>query len=744
MFKNLILTSIFILINNSFITAQNMLHFSSFTLKNKCISAETLQEQQVAQVLEHYLNQAFGKNTATNKGATQKCARIYLKISKEFQKTNCFTIRSNESDLYLIAPNEKFLRYAMYTLLEIWGFRKFTANELYIPGVKRFTFPVNTKQTYEPSFDYRTLLYPDAYDADFRDWHKLDWFQDDFAIWGHSFETLIPSKKYFTTNPDYFAFYEGARNAESICMTNDEVFQLIVQNIQNVLDKKPNRRFLSLSQNDDVVFCECSKCNILNAANGGPQGSLYYFLNRVAEKFPKTNITTLAYLHTFKPPVNLKIATTIYPFICPIDLNRGKPISTDNGSTSFRKNLVKWAKKTKNQFIWDYTVSFSNYLSPFPNIHTFSENFKFYKKSKIKGLFVQGYADVPGDLSELRQYILAKLLWDSETDVDKTTDDFLKGFYGKAAIYVKQYLLLLSENQIKSGKNLDIYASPIHAKSSFLNPQAMDDYDQILANASAAVENDPILTSRIEKLRLALEYVYFEQAKFYGNDQHGMFTRSHNGEIKIKDFLNERVQNFFQKCSLYGIYELNEAGLSPKEYYDEWLLIAKNTSQNLGQNIKTSFITPPSDDFIGKGASSLTDGILGYKDFNINWIGWYGNNPELELTTNNLDFNEVKINFLSDQRHWIFLPKKISIWGSNNSDWSLITEKKIDHEVENLEINVEKIRLINENFSKFEKIKIIIENHHTLPSWRKRKNKKPMIMIDEIELFKKSKTCHND
>ena len=33
------------------------------------------------------------------------------------------------------------------------------------------------------------------------------------------------------------------------------------------------------------------------------------------------------------------------------------------------------------------------------------------------------------------------------------------------------------------------------------------------------------------------------------------------------------------------------------------------------------------------------------------------------------------------------------------------------------------------------KIKIVAQNQDDLPVWRKRKNKKPMIMIDEIELY---------
>jgi hypothetical protein len=58
-------------------------------------------------------------------------------------------------------------------LIRNLGFRKFTAGATYIPKLNLVKFP---KRTYhKPSFEYRALLYPDAYDESFRDWHKLDW-----------------------------------------------------------------------------------------------------------------------------------------------------------------------------------------------------------------------------------------------------------------------------------------------------------------------------------------------------------------------------------------------------------------------------------------------------------------------------------------------------------------------------------------------------------------------------------------
>ena len=723
-----------------FLLSYAMMAQSEIIISNKnSIISKSEDAQSAALLLKKYLDKAFTKpfDNISQNIKDDNLSVIILEISdQEKLKENEFVIKSDSKSIYLIAQNPKYLRYAVYTLLEIWEFRKFTATETYIPKVEQLTFLKNSKKIYQPAFDYRALFYPDSYDEDFRDWHKLDWQVDDFGIWGHSFSILVPAKEYFKTNPKLFALYEGKRNGESLCMSNDTVVDLVEKKMTKIIADTPDAQFYSVSQNDDVVYCECSECKKLNEKYGGSQGSFYYFLNKIAKHFPKTKITTLAYLHTLKPPVNLKIEPNIYTIFCPIELNRGKAITTQN-SASFVKMLKNWSVTSPHLFLWDYTVQFSNYMSPFPNFEPFQSNYQLFKKNKVKGVFVQGYADVPGDFSELRQYLLAKLLWDTDIDIKAVTADFLRGFYGKAAPFIGNYLALLTENQSKSNTYLDIYSGPVQSRNTFLTPEAMDQYDKLLEKASVAVEEDKTINLRIQRLRLGLEFVYFEQSKFYGKNQHGMFIVNDKGNKEVKKGLTERVLKFTKSCNEFGIYELSEDGLSPDNYYKEWLEICKNTTTHLGEDLKVSFLTPPSDDFKGKGSVGLVDGNKGYKDFNINWIGWYGTEPSLEIETKKLDFNTLKLNFLDDQRHWIFTPKKIIIYGYENQKWTLLEEKTCDNLTENDQITTKSWEIINRKFSSFIKIKILIKPQTELPSWRKRKNKKPMLMMDEIELYKK-------
>ena len=112
------------------------------------------------------------------------------------------------------------------------------------------------------------------------------------------------------------------------------------------------------------------------------------------------------------------------------------------------------------------------------------------------------------NLTELKQYLLAKLLWSPTQDERQLTDNFLDGYYGAATEYIKRYLDLQSEAVKQSQTQLDIYGNPVGAWNSFLTPELMDQYSTILDSAEIAVESQPELWQRVNRLRLSDEFAY--------------------------------------------------------------------------------------------------------------------------------------------------------------------------------------------------------------------------------------------
>src|SRR2546423_1455722 len=65
-----------------------------------------------------------------------------------------------------------------------------------------------------------------------------------------------------------------------------------------------------------------------------------------------------------------------------------------------------------------------------------------------------------GEMEPLRAYLLAKLLWNPNTDLEKQITEFLNAYYGKAANNVRAYLELLRRQVREKGYHTHIYDPP--------------------------------------------------------------------------------------------------------------------------------------------------------------------------------------------------------------------------------------------------------------------------------------------
>lgn len=73
---------------------------------------------------------------------------------------------------------------------------------------------------------------------------------------------------------------------------------------------------------------------------------------------------------------------------------------------------------------------------------------------------MQGNREKGGEFAELRGYLLSKLLWNPDCDVEKVMDDFIQGYYGISGKYIKQYISLMESELKKSKLRLSMDGEP--------------------------------------------------------------------------------------------------------------------------------------------------------------------------------------------------------------------------------------------------------------------------------------------
>lgn len=584
-----------------------------------------------------------------------------------------FFIATDKQDLYIKGGSGKGIVYGVYTLLEdYFGCRKYAAIPVTVPAKKELQLQQNLMDRQEPVFIYRETYYPAAFDNEYLEWHKLHRFEDLWGVWGHSFFKIVPPQTYFATHPEYYALVNGKRQATQLCLSNEGVYKLMVDHFRKAMADNPDALYWSIAPEDGGGFCTCDQCSKANAEEGGPQGALVRFINRVAAVFPDQNFTTLAYQYTAHPPLNTKPASNVYIMLSSIDAYRNEPLETAPSAAAFRKDLAGWGAITSNLFLWDYTTQFTNYLAPFPDYNNLQPNLQYLAAHKVKGVFSQGSGDTYGDMAAYNAYLQAKALWNPARSAETITSDFLEGYYGKAGPFIGQYLQALTTTLQKTKTQLDIYGNPVNNYKNYLSPEAIDQYSTLLDKAEKAVENNDSLLARVYHARLPLEYTVLQQSRFFGTEKYGYLIPQGDGFI-VNPRWPERVRKFTAQCKAAGVKEMSEGGGDATAYSQEWdNIFSRKWVNSLAFGAKVSLTHPWAEDYPAKGERTLTDGLQGDKDFSINWLFIYGNDliATIDMGTEKT-VKEVQMNFLKDARHYIFPPTEIII--ETSADGSAFT-----------------------------------------------------------------------
>ncbi len=148
--------------------------------------------------------------------------------------------------------------------------------------------------------------------------------------------------------------------------------------------------------------------------------------------------------------------------------------------------------------------------------------------------------------------------------------------------------------------------------------------------------------------------------------------------------------------------------------------------------------TQYANEYNGGGASALIDGIYGERDFRTGaWQGYQDTDLVAVIDLGSVQsLDMLNINFLQDQRSWIFYPTKIECFVSNTNSFSTpLFTKTIASEIPSEKIEIKTIPF-DLSGQKGRYIKIKATNLGALPAWHlgAPMNGKAWIFADEISI----------
>ncbi len=445
-------------------------------------------EQNAAQKLQYYLNEISGDKLEIVKDNTSEADKEII-IGKTNREGNSYAIdRTDMGDdgiviktvgekIVLSGAEKRGAVYAVYNFLEeYFDCHWFTYDLTVIPKAEKLIIPKTIDFSYTPAISFRATDWISPSKSN--EYKAANGLND--CIYGylgedygggisyaggfcHTFANLV-DRNLFNEKPEIFALgvKNGERTTDQLCLTNPETLELAIKGVRQWLAANPNATIVSVTQNDNDNYCVCENCKKIDEAEGSQSGTMINFVNAIADDikddYPNVMVDTFAYMYTRTAPKTVVPRDNVIVRLCSLECAFSSPLKEgiSDQNKKFTEDIRAWSKICKNLHIWDYTTNYLQYLAPYANFDVLQENIKFFAEHNVIGVYEEGnyeafYSD--GEFAELRTYMIAKLLWNPDCDVDKLIYDFCEAYYGDGAQGIIDFINFIDKN---SGVSIDI------------------------------------------------------------------------------------------------------------------------------------------------------------------------------------------------------------------------------------------------------------------------------------------------
>ena len=498
-----------------------------------------------------------------------------------------FILFSDGKHLVIRGGTDRGTLYGVYTFLEDYlGVRWFTPKLERVPESKNIIIDSHISRIIAPSFSIRRNDCPgtdDTYRA--RTKMNVSFYSEaedyggalTYVLWDVTLDKLVPDSL-FDDHPDYFALGEdGKRTTDHVCLSNPDVLEIAVENARRAIEEcERDSKHIHIGQKDNINYCRCDKCNALYEKYGSVCAPTLIFTNNFADSldddYPDFTFTFYAYNETDAPPTDLSLRCNdnVVPVLCGLHKAcRSHPLTecgAVDGDDSFLNlygdndatvadNFANWVKVADRTYIYDYTINFLISAQFFSNFETMQPTMKY-----MHDLGITGYIYNCGDgheaaFNELRNYLLHKIQWDVNCDVEYHMIDFMNEFYGEdASPYIKE-IIDIQTSQIKATAHA--FDFDWHYQSGFYPFYTVARLDYLW--------NKALNAEITEEQRFNVETANLSWELFKDNQFIGKY--SFLNPFRLKE--NEKLYDAFKS---HGINRVSSFGLIPEKENVDFML----------------------------------------------------------------------------------------------------------------------------------------------------------------------------
>lgn len=396
-----------------------------------------------------------------------------------------YVITSTDDEIIIDGAGNKGTINGVYAFLEKYcDCHWYESEVIVIPENENLTIESGIDVEYTPYFEYTETDTTSSRDPEFCIANGLtggiyknltDEQGGDVDYLGASSHTLTsiycnPSL-YFEEHPEYFALHNGFRTPKQLCLTNEDVKDIVTREALEVLEKQHNPeasvQILSITQADNSEYCMCKNCAALDAENGSQAGTMLTFANEIArriklhEGYDNVVIDTFAYQHTRKTPTNVVPRDDVIVRLCSIECCFGHTLDDPDckANVKFMQDLADWSEICDRLYIWHYNLNCDESVNIYANFGTLQRNTQIFYEHNVKGIYQQGifYIDeCDGEFAEMKTYLLSKLMQDPYLDYEAEMNGYLTAVYGPGGKYIKEFIDIVTDHAVTKVKHLKL------------------------------------------------------------------------------------------------------------------------------------------------------------------------------------------------------------------------------------------------------------------------------------------------
>lgn len=346
--------------------------------------------------------------------------------------------------------------------------------------------------------------------------------------------------KYVAAIPQNVKFKRAKGNPNAPCYSDPAARKAFADQLKRFIeadrkgvDKSQWRILYSVDQNDGFGNnCKCSDCAKFPSVSDANIDFTNAIAEMIEKDYPEVLVQTFAYQHTQQPPKKIKARKNVIVRSCNSEIVAPLLPGTPQGDI-----LAGWRNMAENLAIWAYWKPYAGEETPYIKPRkVMQQEIKFCRDNHVLTYYAENERPNLRNFWPLQYYLWSHLMIDPDCDIDKLSDEFFKGYYGKAAPYMEEYCQYLEKRML---------ALPYQVRGNvfgLLDAEFFATADRLLDAAEKAVAGDARSLKHVQWERIPVDHSrLLRMNKFpLGKDKDKVIKRWYdNSAMVLKTFMTD-------------------------------------------------------------------------------------------------------------------------------------------------------------------------------------------------------------